>query len=128
MRAEALRRFGVDLRRCLVEKNVPGVELLQLRHESRHRHDRLHAGILQDEGDALVRETGVERNIGGIHFHHCEQRDVGVHALVEDQADAVAGLDALLKQKARDLIGAFVEIAEGVDPIVGDDGFALAVA
>ena len=89
-------RLRVDLRRGLVEKNVPGVELLRAWREGRHRHDRLHAGILQDEGDALVREAGVERNIGGIHLHHREQRDVGVHALVEDQADAVAGLDALL--------------------------------
>ena len=60
-----------------------------------------------------IGKRGVERHVGGVDLHHRQHRDVGLGRLVEQQADAVAGLDALLDQVARHLVGAAVEFAIG---------------
>ena len=65
----------------------------------------------QNEGDALGREAGVERHIGGVDLEHRQQRHVGVDGLVEQEADAVARLMPA-DQVAGDLIGALVELAK----------------
>ena len=93
--------------------------------EGRHRNDGTDLGVADDEAQALDRERGVERHIGGIGLHHRQHRDIGVGRLVEQQADPIAGLDALRDQMARDLIGAAVEIAIGQHDGVGDDGVTL---
>ena len=51
----------------------------------------------ENEGDALVGKSGVERHIGRVDLQHRQQRDVGIGGLVEQQADAVAGANALAR-------------------------------
>ncbi len=120
--------LAVDLARGGVEKDRPDREIGELRAKDRQRNDRLHARVLQDEADALGRKAGVERDIGGVDLQHRQQRDVAVDGLVEHETDAVAGLEALLEQEPRGLVGAIVELAKGEDRVVGDDRLGARVA
>jgi len=77
--------------------------------------------IAEDETNAVDRERGVERHIGGVDFHHRQHRHVGLGRLVEQKADAVAGPNPLPDQMTRDLVGPSVEIAIAQRGAVGDD-------
>ena len=122
---QAARVLHVDRLPGAVEKDLLRLERRKPLREGRHRDDRGDLGIGEDEAQTLDRERGIERNIGGVHLHHREHRDVGLGALLEQKPDAVAWLHALLDQIARDLVGAAIELAIAECACLGDDGVAL---
>ena len=73
--------------------------------EPEMRDHEARAGVGQDEPDAIGRMIGVERDISRARFQEREQRDIGVDAAVDQDGDAVAGLDAAPYEKARHPIG-----------------------
>ncbi len=87
--------------------------------ERRHRHDGGELRVAGDEADALGREAGVERHIGGVELEHREHRHIGLDGAVEQEADAVARLDPLLGEVARHLVGAGIELRVGDRRLVG---------
>src|SRR5262249_16277351 len=109
---EARGRFLADLLLSVVEKYLLDGELGEFRSVARYRNDRLQARILQDERDPVARKAGVEWHIGGADLEHCQERHIGMDGLVEQQADAVARLQALVEQEARGLVGSVVKLAE----------------
>ncbi len=117
---------GVDCGLGGVEQHLLGVERREPPAEVRHRHDDLDAGVRQDEADPVVREAQVERHVGGVDLHHRQHGHVGLDALVEQQADALARDDALREQVAGDLVGAPVEVTVAHDRRLGDDRVAVA--
>ena len=118
---QAPRRFGVDLRASAVEQHEFDVDRRELFLERRHRHDGAQVRIGRDELNALARKAGIERHIGGVDFHHRQQRNIGFDGAVEQQADAIAGGDALAQQETRELVGASVEFPVAQDRVVGDN-------
>ena len=121
---QPLGRLSVDPALRLVEKDLLHLERREALLVAGHRDDRLDLGIVDDEAHAFGGKCRIERHVGGVHLQHRQHRHIGLGALVEQEADAVAGLNALLDQVARDLIGAAVEIAEREHGIVRDDGIA----
>ena len=121
-------RHRADLALGGVDKNRLHVECAELFAKRRHRNDRLHARILQDETDPLIGKAGVERNIGGVDLQHREQGDVGAHRLVEQKTDPVARAEALRDQESRHLVGAIVDVAKRIDRVIGDHCVARAAA
>ena len=67
-------------------------------------------------------KAGVERDVGGADLQHRQQRDVGSGWTCRTGAPMRSpGLQAVLEQIARRLIGAVVELAKGERRILGDD-------
>ena len=122
---EPARVLLVDRALGAVEEDLVHLERSKSFRERRHRDHRRDLGIGEDEAQALERKRGIERNIGRVHLHHREHRDVGFGALLKQKPDAVAGLNSLLDQIARDLVGAAVELAIAERPCVGDDRIVL---
>ena len=67
------------------------------------------ARLFQHVGDALGREIGRYRHIGGARFQNAEQRDDGCHRTVEQQAHGVAAAHAQALQAVGELVGAGVQ-------------------
>ena len=104
-----------------VEKHVAHVERAEACPEAGHRYDGSDARVRQDEANALRRETGVERHVGGVDLHHRQQRDIGLDRFVEQKTDPIAGFDPLVDQVSCDPVGALVEVAIRHDGLVSDD-------
>src|SRR5262245_25016295 len=122
---EGRARLGIDGLLGSVEQDLTHRKRGEPRTEAGRRHDSLDVRVGQDEADALPREAGVERHIGGIDLHHRQQRDIGLDRFVEQKTDAIAGFDPLLDQVAGDLVGAPVEVAIGDDGVPGVDCVVL---
>ena len=114
--------LGVDGGLIGIKEDLVDLERGEALCEARHRDDGGNLGVPEDEADALDREGGVQRYIGRMDFHHREHRHIGFGRLVEQQADAVAGLDPVVEQMTCDLIGAAVEVPIAQNNAVADDG------
>ena len=122
---QAARVLLVDRALGAVEEDLVHLERRKALRKRRHRDDRRDLCIGEDEAQPLERERGIERNVGRVHLHHREHRDVGLGTLLKQKPDAVAGLNSLLDQIARDLVGAAIEFAIAERACVGDDGIVL---
>ncbi len=117
--------LGVDRALCLVEKNLPDFERCEALLEARHRNNGADFGVADDVAKAFGGKRGVERHISGVDLHHRQHRHISFGRLVEQQADAIAGHDALIDQMTGHLIGAAIEIPISEHRAIGDDGGTL---
>ena len=120
--AERRARFAIDCRLGGVDQDVAQVERGQLFLEGRGRHDGAEARVLGNEADALDRKPRVERHIGRVDLQDRQQRNIGLDRPIEQQADAIAGLDTTAQQMARKLVGAGFELLVAERHVVGKDG------
>ena len=114
-------RLRVDFVLRAVQADGRDVERREPFGECGHRHDGADIGVAENEAHALGGKSGIEGHIGGVGLEHAEQRHIGLHRLVEQEADAVAGLDAAFDQIARELVGAAVERLVSERAIAGHD-------
>ena len=100
---------------------MPHIEGAEPVGKAGHGDDGRQVRVRYDEANAFRGESGVERHIGGVDFHHRQQRDIGFDGFIEQQADAVAGSDPPVEQMPRDPIGALVEFPIAEDGVSGID-------
>ena len=70
----------------------------------------LQLGVAGDIGEAFGRERGSSGTKRGTALQHGEQRHVGMHRPLEEQADAIAGMDAAAAQVMGEPVRLGVEV------------------
>ena len=96
---------------------------------ARHAQHPAHPGVLADEGAAVVRKPGVERDIRRVQLEHRQHRDVAVDRLVEQQRHPVTGLHLTRGQQVpRQPVGPAVEVGVGERGLFAAQGDAVGAA
>ncbi|GAA3030777.1 hypothetical protein GCM10020000_04460 [Streptomyces olivoverticillatus] len=81
--------------------------------------DRPYGGVGDDVGQAVLREADVQRNVNGVCFQYAQHSRVGIHRVVDQQADPVAGANALAHEETGESICSFVQLCIGQCHVAG---------